>query len=148
MTLHFPDINVWVALTVQGHIHNDSACRWLSRVRQEDRLIFSRYTQMGLLRLLTNASIMREQVLKTVDAWAVFDAWLADPRVEFYPEPRSVDTAFRQATAPFSNLPASKSIGDSYLLAFARETDSTLVTFDQALHKVAVSNGYAALIPQ
>ena len=72
---------------------------------------------------------------------------LDDPRVEFYPEPRSVDIAFRRATSPFSDQAASKWIGDCYLLAFAHETGAALVTFDQALHKLAVARGDAAVIP-
>jgi predicted nucleic acid-binding protein len=102
---------------------------------------------MGFLRLLTNPSIMKEQVLNTSDAWAAFDTWLDDPRVEFYPEPRSMDTAFRQATTVFSRQPASKWIGDCYLLAFARESDTTLVTFDNALHRLAASSGYPCVMP-
>ena len=147
MTLYFPDVNVWLALSVEGHVHNAAAIHWLMRVRQEDRLVFNRYTQLGLLRLLTNVHVV-EPALTILEAWAAFDEWLGDPRIDFYPEPRSVDTAFRQTSAPFSGQSASKWIGDCYLLAFARESNSTLVTFDQALLKLAVSTGDAAIIPE
>ena len=146
MTSYFPDINVWLSLSVRQHVHNDTATRWLNTVRIEDRLVFSRYTQLGFLRLLTNPSAM-EKALNTVDAWAAFDKWLQDPRVEVYPEPRSVDTAFRHATAPFFNEPASKWIGDCYLLAFARQTDTVLVTFDRALQNLALTNSYKVVAP-
>jgi predicted nucleic acid-binding protein len=66
--------------------------------------------------------------------------------VELYPEPRNVDTAFRHATAPFAAQYASKWIGDCYLLAFAKETRTTLVTFDQALLRLARKHEYAAII--
>lgn len=148
MTLYFPDVNVWVALSVQGHVHNETATRWLARVRREDRIIFGRFTQMGLLRLLTNSTVMVEEALTTVDAWAAYDRWLSDPRIDFYPEPQSLETAFRQTTVPFSGQPGSKWIGDCYLMAFAREIQAALVTFDKALHKAAVSMGYAAVVPQ
>lgn len=147
MTSYFPDLNVWIALSVKRHVHNDPAARWLDRVRLEDRLIFARYTQLGFLRLLTNPRVS-ERPMNTGDAWDMFDRWLSDPRVEFYPEPRSVDTALRQVTAPFSDQPASKWIGDCYLLAFARETDTTLVTFDQALYNFAEQNRYPVVMPQ
>jgi predicted nucleic acid-binding protein len=65
--------------------------------------------------------------------------------VEFHPEPRSIETAFRQATARVSDQPAAKAIGDSYLLAFAREAGATLVTFDEALRRHAGSG--AVVVP-
>ncbi len=77
----------------------------------------------------------------------MYDRWLEDPRVEFYPEPRGMDAAFRQATAQFGAQPASKSVGDCYLLAYSRECTATLVTFDRALLSVARKYGYAAIVP-
>jgi len=107
MTLYCPDVNVWLALSVQEHIHHETAMRWLQRVRLEERLIFMRYTQLGLLRLLMNPTVLNPP-LAILEAWSVFDRWLMDPRVEFFPEPRSIDNAFRQATAPFSHQAAAK----------------------------------------
>jgi predicted nucleic acid-binding protein len=63
MISYFPDINVWMALSVEGHCHNAAAARWLHEVRREQRLIFSRYTQMGFLRLLTSPAVMGPSVL-------------------------------------------------------------------------------------
>ena len=148
MISHFPDINVWIALTVEGHVHNEPARRWLRSVRREDRLVFSRYTQLAFLRLLTNASVMKEAALTTMEAWAAYDLWLQDPRVEFHREPPSLETALRQATAPFAGQPASKQIGDSYLLAFAREAGATLITFDQTLCRHAAAFDCPATSPK
>lgn len=91
MTLFFPDINVWIALSDAANSHNVKAWAWLNLVAPEDRLIFSRYTQLGLLRLLTNRSVMGEQTLTLREAWGVYDNWLEDSRVEFYPEPGGVE---------------------------------------------------------
>ena len=96
--------------------------------------------------MLTNAQVM-ERPLTVEQAWGVYDRWLSDPRVEFYPEPKSVDNALRQATAPFFNQASAKTIGDCYLLAFSRETDTTLVTFDRALTSLAARTGYLAFAP-
>jgi uncharacterized protein len=148
MTLYFPDINVWIALTVQTHIHTDLACRWMSQLPASDRVLFTRYTQLGILRLLTNASVMKEAVLTLRYAWAAFDTWSKDPRVEFVAEPPFLDSAFRRATDPFADQPASKWIGDCYLLAFARQANATLVTFDRALHKLALASDCSVTIPE
>jgi hypothetical protein len=147
MTSLFPDLNVWLALSVNSHSHNAAAWAWLNCLPEDDRLIFSRYTQLGLLRLLTNTAVMGEQTLTLKEAWAVYDRWLQDPRVEFYPEPRQAETAFRQATEPFAAKAASKWVGDCWLLAFAEATHSRLLTFDQALCDFARKQGNAAVRP-
>jgi toxin-antitoxin system PIN domain toxin len=146
-TLFFPDLNVWLALSVAAHVHNAEAWKWLNLLTRDTNLIFSRYTQLGMLRLLTNQAAMGEQTLTLKQAWDVYERWLGDPRVQFYPEPRGVDAGFRKATAPFAKQHASKWIGDCYLLAYAREVDAQLVTFDRALLEVARRYGYSAVVP-
>jgi hypothetical protein len=106
MTLFFPDLNVWLALSVASHRHNAEASDWIGMLPKESQLIFSRYTQLGLLCLLTNLSVMGEQTLILRDAWAVYDHWLEDSRVEFYPEPSGLDAVFKEVTAPFAGQSA------------------------------------------
>ena len=147
MTSFFPDLNVWIALSVIGHSHATHAWRWLDQIPEGAMLLFSRYTQVGLLRLLTNSAVMGEYTLTVRDAWAMYDRWLNDPRIQFRPEPQRLDSAFREATEPFANQRAPKWIGDCYLLAFARSSEATLVTFDKALLSLARKQDYAAIIP-
>lgn len=147
MTLLLIDLNVWLALSIDKHVHHATAWAWLNRLPDDSSLIFSRYTQLGLLRLLTNTTVMGEATLTLRQAWAVYDRWLDDPRVEFYPEPRDVDAGFRRATQPFAAQQASKWAGDCWLLAFAEAAKAQLVTFDQALHQFARKRGHAAVLP-
>jgi toxin-antitoxin system PIN domain toxin len=147
MISFFPDLNVWLALSVAGHVHNAAAWNWLNLLPPEAKLIFARYTHIGLLRLLTNQSAMGEQTLTLKKAWGVYDRWLNDPRVEFYPEPRGLDVGFREATAPFAGKPATKLVGDCYLLAYAKHSHAALVTFDKALCDLAGQQGCRAVIP-
>ncbi len=148
MTLFFPDLNVWLALSVAGHSHSVQAWNWLNSLHRDPHLVFSRYTQTGLLRLLTNRSVMGEQTLTVRQAWRVYDKWLADPRIEFYPEPQDLDAAFRQATGRFAGEAASKWIGDCYLLAYAKQCGASLVTFDKALAGLAHKSGCRSVIPE
>jgi len=127
--------------------HNEESWNWVRLLSGEVRLIFSRYTQVGLLRLLTSRSVMGEQTLTLREAWSVYDRWLTDPRVEFYPEARGLDTRFREATTALSGVQASKWIGDCYLLAFASQSNATLVTFDKSLLRLARKEGYSAILP-
>jgi len=148
MISFFPDLNVWLALSVAGHSHSTDAWKWLTLVPGDSRLIFSRYTQVGLLRILTNQAAMGQKTVTLQKAWNVYERWLDDPRVQFYPEPRGIDAAFREATAPFAAKPASKWVGDCYLLAYARQSDASLVTFDKALLEIARKYRYEAIMPE
>lgn len=147
MISFFPDLNVWVALSDESHVHSVPAWEWLDLLPREARLIFSRYTHIGLLRLLTSEAVMGPATLTLDKAWHAYDTWLGDPRVEFYPEPGGLDSAFRDATAPFAAKPASKWVGDCYLLAFSKGSGATLVTFDRGLLAFARRNAYAAVMP-
>jgi uncharacterized protein len=147
MITFFPDLNVWLALSVAGHLHSADAWNWMRLLPEKARLVFSRYTQVGLLRLLTNQAVMGEQTLTLGRAWGVYENWLRDPRVEFYPEPRGLDAAFRRVTRPFLGKQASKSIGDCFLLAFAQEADAVLVTFDAGLQRQARRQHHPAICP-
>jgi toxin-antitoxin system PIN domain toxin len=147
MTLFFPDLNVWLALSDIGHEHSGDAWSWVNRLPRNAQLVFSRYTQIGLLRLLATPSVMGNAALTVGKAWEVYDRWLEDPRVEFYPEPRDANEAFRRVTVPFTSQKASKAIGDCWLLACAMEIDARLVTFDRALYDLARKQGHSALIP-
>jgi toxin-antitoxin system PIN domain toxin len=147
MISFFPDLNVWLALSVAGHSHSAEAWSWLTLVPAEARLVFCRYTQVGLLRLLTNEAVMGAETITLRRAWEVYNGWVNDRRVEFYPESPSLDVTFREATAPFAARKASKWIGDCYLLVFAKESQASLVTFDKALLGIARKRGYSAIAP-
>jgi predicted nucleic acid-binding protein len=90
---------------------------------------------------------MGEQTLTLKKAWMVYDRWLEDARVEFHPEPRGIEAALREATKPYVGQPASKLIGDCYLVAYAHQTGSALVTFDAALHALAQKQGNRSVMP-
>jgi len=147
MTSYFPDLNVWLALSDGGHSHNARSRVWVDGLAPDDRLLFSRYTQIGLLRLLTNTAVMGGRTLALQQAWAVYDSWIAHPSVEFCPDPPQAESSFRLFTAPLASKPASKWIGDCWLLAFAQASHSFLVTFDQALCEFANKQGHAAVRP-
>jgi uncharacterized protein len=147
MILLFTDVNVWLALSDGTHVHHKTAWAWLNLQPDDARLIFSRYTQLGLLRLLTNTAVMGDETLTLRQAWAVYDRWLEDPRVEYYPEPRDLEAKFRQTTQPFAAKRASKWVGDCWLLAFAESAKAQLVTFDRALYNFARKQGNSAVLP-
>ena len=127
----FPDINVWVALTYEGHVHHLVAHDWLADAGDDVRLLFCRFTQLGLLRLLTAEVVMGDEVMNQRDAWGAYDRWLEDDRVELLDEPSGLERRFRSMTR--LRHPAPKNWADSYLAAFAGVAQLTLVTFDRAM---------------
>ncbi len=134
----FPDVNVWLALTYGRHIHHSTAARWLDGLTDAS-LYFCRFTQLGLLRLLTNEQVMAADVLSQRRAWQAYRKWLADDRVTFHPEPAGRDFEHVFETLSQGNRRSTKVWADAYLAAFALTAGFTLVTFDKAL---------SALMPQ
>jgi uncharacterized protein len=60
--IYLPDVNVWIALAADKHVHHNVAKHWFMNI-QADRVLFCRITQLGFLRLLTNRHVMGEEVL-------------------------------------------------------------------------------------
>ena len=127
----FPDINVWAALTYEGHTHHRAAADWYAELPPEATLVFCRFTQLGLLRLLTTAAVMGDEVMTQPEAWRAYDSWHKDSRIEFAEEPSEFDSHFRALTRLRQS--AARDWADSYLAAFAAAGQLTLVTFDRAL---------------
>jgi uncharacterized protein len=127
----FPDVNVWIALTLESHVHNAIAARWLAGLGQDSSVCFCRITQLSLLRLLTTQAVMASEVMSQTEAWRVYDRWLEDTRIVFLDEPAELEAAFR--THSRRRGPSPKDWTDSYLVAFASVAELTLVSFDRAL---------------
>ena len=130
-TSFFPDINVWVALTSARHVHHHVAHEFWEDAPTHARFFFCRYTQIGLLRLLSMKAVMGRDAMSQSQAWITYDAWFGDSRVEFAEEPHGVEPFFRVLTR--LRQPSPKAWPDAYLAAFADAAGFTLVTFDRAL---------------
>ena len=128
MNWAFPDVNVWLALTIE-HTHQQLALDWWNK--DANNIGFCRFTQLGFLRLLTTAEAMDGQPLTMRQAWNAYDRFLQDDRVEFVFEQLTMEGAFRGLSAGRHASP--KLWADAYLAAFASELGGIVVTFDRAL---------------
>jgi len=126
----FPDVNVWLALTHSRHIHHGIAADWFLSLDNE-AIFFCRFTQLGLLRLLTNRQVMGAEVMSQRRSWRAYRRWFEDERVEFHREPESAE--FERLFEEYSSRshPSPKLWADAYLAAFARVAGFRLVTFDR-----------------
>jgi toxin-antitoxin system PIN domain toxin len=132
----FPDINVWLALTYDRHVHHTTARKWFEGLAPTARLFFCRLTQLGLLRLLSAPAVLGPDRAKSQpEAWRAYDRWLEDVRVEFLDEPSGLETHFRALTRSPHASP--KDWADAYLAAFAQASRLTVVTFDRAFENKA-----------
>lgn len=123
------DVNVWLAMTLIGHTHQQVAAEWFD----EDGIqsaVFCRITQSGFLRLLTNERVMGANVVTSAEAWKLYDALFQDHRVRFAPEPPGLEDTWRAQTR--GHHQGHNFWTDAYLAAFASAADLTLLTFDRA----------------
>lgn len=129
-SLSFPDVNVWLALLLADHTHREAAIEWWDSDSSEV-IAFSRFTQIGVLRLLTTAAAMNGKPLGMDAAWQAYDRLFEDDRVALLPEPDALEPEFRALSR--SGAASPKIWADAYLAAFAAACGGTLVTFDRAL---------------
>ncbi|MBM4163749.1 MAG: type II toxin-antitoxin system VapC family toxin [Lentisphaerae bacterium] len=126
--MHIPDVNVWLALVFEAHMHHRSAVTWFDTLGPKD-CAFCRFTQQGFLRLSTNQSVMRDDVVTLTEAWKNYDALLRDGRVFFAEEPADLERHWRQRTRGCAY--SHRVWGDAYLVAFAEAGGFVNVSFDQ-----------------
>jgi hypothetical protein len=131
-----PDVNLWIGLTSNRHIHHARAKAWLEGI-EDARIAFCRITELGFLRLLTNQHVMGEDVLLPRQAWLVYDAWRMDPRVDLLAEPSGFNERWRELGERIAGGPNAWT--DAYLAAFAAISNATLVTFDRRLNTLGAA---------
>jgi toxin-antitoxin system PIN domain toxin len=123
------DVNVLLALVADRHALHDLAVRWAESIPAGEAIL-CRLAQVGLLRLLNNPAVMREEVLDAAACWAVWRRLLEDERFRFTTEePPGLDVAFEGFMAGRTFSPRLWS--DAYLAAYAYAARLSLVTFDR-----------------
>lgn len=123
------DVGVWLAAAWGRHVHHEPAAHWFDA--QTEDLILCRVTQTGLLRLMSNPSVMGDDVVTRAQAWQHVDAIAADKRVIWADEPAALDTVFRAFSAQPDG--SHKLWTDDYLAAFAHSAGAGLATLDRKL---------------
>lgn len=133
---YLADVNVWIALAYDEHVHHETALEWFATTKSDatlHQITFCRVTEMGLLRLLTNTHVMRADVRSPAAAWAALHTFYQDPRVQFMAEPEGLEASWRIATR--HHYSGVNFWTDAYLSAFAEKAGYTLVTFDRGFRR-------------
>lgn len=132
-----PDINLWLALAFESHVHHAVAKGWFEGLASES-CSFCRMTQQGFLRLATNPKAFGSEAVALAEAWRMYDAFLGDPRISFAIESSNIEPFWRGYTQNPTFTP--QVWNDAYLAAFARAAGFELVTFDKGFSRYALPN--------
>ncbi len=128
-----PDTNIWLALALSGHTHHSAARAWLDEQGAPNGVVFCRAVQQSVLRLLTATEVMVPYGIKpltNVEAWGVYEAFIADDRIAHRDEPRELAVLWKKLATRRTSSP--KLWMDAYLAAFAIACGAQLVTIDKA----------------
>ena len=134
MKSYLADVNVWIAIAHNAHLHHHRARDWFHDL-ERDQAFFCRFTQTGLLRVLTNAKVMGSQVRTQPAAWEIVDQFCGNGRVQYLDEPSGVTAAFRSLTR---RKRGNRSWSDAYIGALAQCSGLTVATFDRDFRKLGV----------
>lgn len=127
------DINVWLALVDENHMHHVAALDYWNRQRV-GQVAFCRITMLGLLRLSTQPGVL-SRTLTSSEAWDIYQRYMATAQVKFLAEPINLEQhlAALTFTADFPN----RLWTDAYLAAFALAVNARLVSFDSDFQRFA-----------
>jgi toxin-antitoxin system PIN domain toxin len=128
-----PDINVWIALVSDRHVHHEAAKNWFAKIEPASAA-FCRVTQMGFLRLITNRHVMGADVVTQKEAWQVYQKLSRDQRVTFLHEPSGIEDEWQRLTQ--SGSASTNTWTDAYLAAFALIRGLKVVSFDGGFEKL------------
>ncbi len=120
------DINLWVALVDKRHVHHPLAQAYWSQ-NGANQFVFCLTTMLGFLRLATSPKAVVNPKTN-VEAWAIYQDFMALPNIRFLAEPAGLDAHFQTLTTQAA-LPH-RLWTDAYLAAFALASGCRLVSFD------------------
>ncbi len=127
------DVNVWFPILLERHEHHRVAMRWWEGL-DAGEACWCRAVQQAVLRLLSNETIMGEDVLLPEQAWEAWERLTLDERCAFLPlEPGGIDADWHAHIIGCVATP--KLWMDAYLAAWAKGAGLTLATFDKGFRR-------------
>ena len=127
------DVNVLLALVDPCHLHHSLAKRFINRQDSNSAILICRVTQMGVLRLLVNHSVMQGEPMTLREAWSWYGNFIQDPSVFHVAEPSGLQARWAELCFPFGSSP--KILTDAYLAAFAISGGFKLASFDNGFRQ-------------
>jgi len=122
-----PDLDVWLALSSSEHPHRSAALAYWRDLAGE-KLAFCCITSLGLLRLLTNSTVMDGQPLTAKEAWGAYQFWRSREFVIALHEEPEHETALADWIE--RGVVSSRLWTDAYLASLAVAAGHRIVSFD------------------
>ena len=126
------DVNVWLALSSEDHVHHDVARQYWENHASEE-IAFCRLTMLGLLRLTTNSSVMAGRPFTPSEAWLLYRGFRKQDGVILLEEPSNYEV--RMAAWSDQKDFSSQRWTDCALASWAYETKSRMVSFDSGFSR-------------
>ena len=95
----FPDVNVWLALSYPGHVHQAAASMWFASMDESTSFVFCRQTQLAFFRLMTTEAVLGPDVISQTECWAIYDRWINAGKAVLAREPAGMEAALRKRTS-------------------------------------------------
>jgi hypothetical protein len=130
---YLADVNFLIALVHGRHAQAQRAAAWLEKQSPAPSILLCRVAQMGLLRILTNPSWLKEDVLAAREVWEAWDLLLSDDRFKAGSEPVGFEREWRRWTGSLRRGQQAET--DFYLAAFAAAGGHRLLTFDRGFQR-------------
>ena len=121
------DINVWLALVDENHIHHSRAVvYWQNESFPE--VAFCRVTALGFLRLSTHPKVL-SRPLTSDEAWNIYHRYRSEGDVVFMDDSAAIDLGFRELSCEANFMHHLWT--DAYLVALAQFKNCRIVSFDE-----------------
>lgn len=121
-----PDVNVWLALADENHLHHPRALAYWQE-GSAPAMAFCRVTMLGFLRLSTHPKVL-SRPLTADEAWDLYQRYRIEAKVGLIEDCPEIDTQF-MALSRHADFPHHLWT-DSYLAAFARFHGCRIISFD------------------
>lgn len=127
------DVNLLLAILHERHIFSARALAWLDEKEGVASVRICRVVQMGVLRILTRHSIMKEDVLAPKEFWSGWSTLMTDSRFAMQPESSGLESTWHELTCGLPKGQCAET--DAYLAAFAQSTGLSVATFDKGFQR-------------
>lgn len=121
-----PDVNVWLALVDENHIHHEKAKTYWQH-QSSPEIVFCRITTLAFLRLSTHPKVL-SRPLSVDEVWEIYQRYRTEHQVGYMDDSPDIDAEFIKMTrlADFAHHLWT----DCYLAALARFQCCRIVSFD------------------
>jgi toxin-antitoxin system PIN domain toxin len=135
MAIFLPDVNMLLAIAWPNSIHHQVAHNWLGKL-SSDSWATCAITQVGFVRISSNPQFISTAVAP-LHAMGLLKKFISDPRHVFW---ESAVQMVDPSIATRRSLKGHRQVTDAYLFALCLKMGGKLVTLDQGIESLALTD--------